>query len=69
MAVYKPKEKILTEGQLSEWWGISIGQLTNLRLKNGLPFAVAAKGVYIFKESWINEWLEANKTCLQDAPQ
>ena len=69
MAAYKPKEKILTAGQLCHWWGISTGQLDTLRLEKGLPYAVVAKGVYIFMESWLKEWLQSNRSPGQSTPQ
>lgn len=59
---YKPKEKILTQEQLCEWWGITGDQLDNLRLKKGLPYVELVKGRYVFVEKRIADWLLVNET-------
>ena len=58
---YRPKEKILTAAELCQWWGITSDQLGKLRLR-GLPYTELARGVYLFSEKRIAEWLLANET-------
>jgi len=62
---YRPKEKILTAGELCQWWQITTEQLDKLRLKRGLPHTELARGVYLFSEKRIAEWLIANETILR----
>ena len=58
---YKPKEKILTAGELCQWWGITKDQLDKLRLKKALPYVELAKSVYIFREADLAAWAERNR--------
>jgi hypothetical protein len=54
---YRPKEKILTEGELCKWWNITADQLTKLRLKKDLPYISVSKSVFLFRETALIEWL------------
>jgi len=55
---YKPKEKILTAGEVCKWWGITKEQLDKLRWDWDLPFVELSKGVYVFRESTLTEWIK-----------
>ena len=54
---YKPKEKILTEGELCKWWGLTKDQVAQLRLKRGLPYIVINKSTNLYREAALIEWL------------
>lgn len=62
---YRPKEKILTAGELCQWWQITEDQLDQLRLKRALPHTQLARGVYLFSEKRIADWLLSNETILK----
>jgi hypothetical protein len=59
MATYTPKEKLLTAKQLCEWWGITTDQLDKLRRERALPCVQLSRGNYLFKESLLVEWYDA----------
>ena len=54
---YKPKEKILTEGELCKWWGLTKDQVTKLRLENNLPHIVINRSTNLYRETSLIEWL------------
>lgn len=56
---YKPKEKILTAGELCKWWNITPEQLDKLRRAKNLPYVEIGKGTYLFREKSIAKWYES----------
>jgi hypothetical protein len=57
---YKPKERILTTEELCKWWGLTIDQLDRLRRDEDLPYLALSRGVYIFSEKRLIQWVEHN---------
>ena len=58
---YKPKEKILTEGELCKWWGLTSEQLDELRRRRALPHIVINRSTRLYRESSLITWLSVHE--------
>jgi len=63
---YTPKEKILTEQQLLEWWQITGDQLDTLRRDKGLPHVKLTRSNRIYLEKSLAKWGANNEEYIMD---